>query len=265
MSDDHTYSEANHFIGVPGQQYSLPLCTKKVSGLNFAGWQAITGSLPDLGKYTEYGEATLYQPVAPYTLAVGEQHFVARYDSAHISLEDDGDNGQTLALYNGQTVASVTLSGRTLEKNGNWTSLCLPFDLDAEQLAASPLAGCELKTLDTEHSRLDSLSGKIYVHFIDATTIEAGKPYLIRWTQSPMSNDQSQITNPVFRNVTISAEDNDACAERLTFKGTFSQKTYDESHPDIRFIAPSGALMQPDGDNTVTIGACRAYFRLNND
>ena len=260
--DGHTYLSTEHHVRRVNETFTLPIYTGKVPGLQFVGWEAFPCSVsnpnPPLGTYTEYGE-TLYQPGDIYTMSEDWIDFAARFDSAHISLADDGDNGQTLALFNNRMVASVTLSGRTFTKDGNWGSICLPFNLNAEELAASPLAGCQLKALDTEHSRLDSLSGKLYVNFIDATTIEAGKPYMIRWTSG------EPVSDPVFRNVTISADTDDACAERLTFKGTFSHKTYDDAHSDIRFIAPSGALIQPDGANTVTIGACRAYFRLNND
>ena len=175
--------------------------------------------------------------------------------SYDITLYEEGFNEATLSLYNGLIASKVTLSGRTFVKNGDWTTLCLPFSLSAAELAVSPLAGCELKQLDPS-SRYDAEHDKLYVNFIDATTIEAGKPYMIRWTEG------ETVIDPVFLNVTIDADTEEACGEKLTFTSTYSKKSYEESKTDIWYITPGGALVHPDGTNDAVIGACRAYFRI---
>lgn len=95
------------------------------------------------------------------------------------------------------TAAKVTLSGRVFNKNNIWQPIALPFALSADQIAAGPLAGCELKQLDTQLSYNDTETNTLHLSFKDTTAITAGKPYLIRWAEG------DPILSPVFTNVTL--------------------------------------------------------------
>ena len=107
-------------------------------------------------------------------------------------LPDDADYGAMIDIYNGQSGINVTLSGRTLYKDGTWNTLCLPFSMSAQQVA-SQLAPTKLMTLSSS-----TFSGGILtLNFEDATSIEAGKPYIIKWTSG------QNITDPTFTGVTI--------------------------------------------------------------
>lgn len=70
--------------------------------------------------------------------------------------------------------ANVTLK-RTFYKDGEWNTLCLPF---AVADAKTAFDGAELREVDTKNS-----NGNTIV-FKEATAIEAGKPYLIKWANS---------------------------------------------------------------------------------
>ena len=70
--------------------------------------------------------------------------------------------------------ANVTLK-RTFYKDGEWNTLCLPF---AVTDAKTAFDGAELREVDTKNS-----NGNTIV-FKEATAIEAGKPYLIKWANS---------------------------------------------------------------------------------
>lgn len=70
--------------------------------------------------------------------------------------------------------ANVTLK-RTFYKDGEWNTLCLPF---AVADAKTAFDGAELREVDTQNS-----NGNTIV-FKEATAIEAGKPYLIKWANS---------------------------------------------------------------------------------
>ena len=70
--------------------------------------------------------------------------------------------------------ANVTLK-RTFYKDGEWNTLCLPF---AVADAKTAFEGAELREVDTKNS-----NGNTIV-FKEATAIEAGKPYLIKWANS---------------------------------------------------------------------------------
>ena len=76
--------------------------------------------------------------------------------------------------------ANVTLK-RTFYKDGEWNTLCLPF---AVADAKTAFDGAELREVDTKKS-----NGNTIV-FKEATAIEAGKPYLIKWAkESSVADD----------------------------------------------------------------------------
>ncbi len=86
-----------------------------------------------------------------------------------IFLDENGDNNVEAAEN-----VNVTLK-RTFYKDGEWNTLCLPF---AVADAKTAFDGAELREVDTEKS-----NGNTIV-FKEATAIEAGKPYLIKWANS---------------------------------------------------------------------------------
>ena len=173
-----------------------------------------------------------------------------------ITLADAADNSSTIREWNG-SVAEVTLQGRTLYKDGNWNTLCLPFDV---ALAGSTLEGATLMELDTEgtyNGKQTGLAndGTLYLYFKTATSIEAGKPYIIKWASG------SNIENPVFTGVTI---DNTASTEVAftggTFKGTYNPIVWDTENKSILFVGTNNTLYWPTAGGHVN--ACRAYFDL---
>ena len=96
--------------------------------------------------------------------------------TANLVFADNANNSSVIASHNGECIAA-TLSGRTLYKDGNWNTLCLPFDLVLE---GSPLEGARVKTL--ESSAFDNTNGTLTLNFSDdLTSIEAGKPYIVKW------------------------------------------------------------------------------------
>ena len=140
----------------------------------------------------------------------------------HVALADNADNSSLIATAatSGETL-DVTLVGRTLTKDGYWNTLCLPFSLTAEQIAASPLAGATIKTMDNSNTGT-SLSdvGALTLKFNTVDAIEAGKPYIVKWETTG-----DNIVNPTFSNVTISSttptpvENYD---QKVTFVGQYS-------------------------------------------
>ena len=138
-----------------------------------------------------------------------------------ITLADAADNSSAIREWNG-SVADVTLQGRTLTKDGNWNTLCLPFSMTAAQIAASPLAGATIKTMDDTAggTRLDRGNGTLTLKFNTVDAIEAGKPYIIKWTTTG-----DNIVNPVFQGVTISSTTPTAVESydhTVTFVGQYS-------------------------------------------
>ncbi len=73
----------------------------------------------------------------------------------------------------------VLIGGRSIYRDGDWNTLCLPFAMTSAQIAASPLAGSYLMELDGSKSNLTD--GTLTLSFTEATSIEAGKPYILKW------------------------------------------------------------------------------------
>ena len=98
-------------------------------------------------------------------ILVGGTYYVA---PATVTLADGSDNTETITGADGY-VADVTLSGRTLYKDGAWNTICLPFNVT---LDSSPLAGATARPLTSA-----SISGTtLTLTFGDAVTTLASAP-----------------------------------------------------------------------------------------
>ena len=166
-------------------------------------------------------------------------------------------------------MADVTLSGRTLYKDGAWNTICLPFDLTLE---GSPLDGATARTL-TEAS----ISGTtLNLTFSDAvTTLVAGTPYIIKWAKADGYDEASEETrdlkNPVFSGVTIdsdmhpydTAEESVTTDERVRFVGTYKSTAFNAEDKSILLMGGENTLYYPT--TGAGIGAQRAYFKIGDD
>ena len=257
--DGKTYGLTHTHLVVPDSVYRLPMATLNVPRYHFIGWEATTEPTEDnyRSPYTTATADTLYRAGNKYTMT-GNICFVARYRVADIKLNDDHPNGDVLAQYNDMKVSKVTLSGRVFNKNNTWQPLVLPFALSAEELAASPLAGCTLMQLDRDSSYNDTENEMVYLNFKDTTAISAGKPYIIRWT------DGNPILSPVFENVTLTNKTADSRAQLLLYKSLYNPQTFTSANKMVLYFNDKGALVHPNGESPVTVGAFRAYFRLMN-
>ena len=106
---------------------------------------------------------------------------IAQWARNAFELADKADNSTVLATFSGKT-ADVTLAGRTLWKDGDWNTLCLPFDVVLE---GSPLGGdgVDVRTL----SDASFSDGTLTLTFTEAgavTTLTASVPYIIKWSNT---------------------------------------------------------------------------------
>lgn len=146
--------------------------------------------------------------------------------------------------------ANVTLK-RTFYKDGEWNTLCLPF---AVADAKTAFDNAELREVDTKNSHDNTIV------FKEATAIEAGKPYLIKWAKTP--NEVCDFVN-TFEGVTLVAtatpvKVNDA----ITFTGFYNKTTADKLGESVAAIGAENKLFK------VTSGEMkgfRAAFVLNSN
>ena len=112
--------------------------------------------------------------------------------------------------------ANVTLT-RTFYKDGEWNTLCLPF---AVANAKTAFDDAVLREVDTQNSKGNTIV------FKEATAIEAGKPYLIKW-----ANTSSDAVNVVkkFEGVTLVADATPVVVnEGISFKGFYKMTAASE-------------------------------------
>jgi surface protein len=176
------------------------------------------------------------------------------------------DNAENSSLIDDtESMPRVGLVGRTLYKDGDWNTLCLPFSVedsnpnDGLTFSGTPLEGATVMTLDnSENSEtgFDPTSGTLTLNFVEVNSIEAGKPYIIKW-----NSGEENIVNPTFTNVTLSSTPSPVVAPSVSFIGTYNPKPFTSANSNILYLGAGNTLYYPSSD--MTINAFRAYFELN--
>lgn len=148
--------------------------------------------------------------------------------------------------------ANVTLQ-RTLSKD-YWNTFCVPFALDAEQVAQYFGEGTQLRTYEGNCN--DNI-----VYFATVDNIEAGKPYI-------MKPGNAVVQNPTFEGVSMVATGLDkngnpqavGDASTVQMKGIYNQILLKTDKTEL-FLGDNDLFYYPIDDiDARTIGGLRAYF-----
>lgn len=148
--------------------------------------------------------------------------------------------------------ANVTLQ-RTLSKE-YWNTFCVPFALDAEQVAQYFGEGTQLRTYE---GRCENN----IVYFATVDNIEAGKPYI-------MKPGNAVVQNPTFEGVSMVATGLDengnpqavGDASTVQMKGIYNQILLKTDKTEL-FLGDNDLFYYPINDiDARTIGGLRAYF-----
>ena len=183
------------------------------------------------------------------------------------------NNSSVVETYENKNVC-VTLTNRTLYKDGAWNTICLPFNVtdgdpnDNVSFSGTPLEGAVVMELDVEKGSYEhqtSLSnGTLYLNFKPANSIVAGTPYLIKW---PIDNEHPTIVSPVFSDVTISKDMHNVSFSGGSFCGNYNYLQFNSNDTGRLLIGINdqgkSALYYPQ--NGASLGACRAYFFIGPD
>ena len=201
-----------------------------------------------------------------------------------------GNNDHVLANNYNIANKSFTIAGRTFYKDGDWNTICLPFSLSAEQIAANEqFAGADIRAL----SNASFENGTLTLNFTPAapaegavTSIQAGTPYLIRWEKNKdyeSMPSQYDFRNPTVTGITITSTTPSAVtSDKVTFQGTFENYTFTNEDRSVFFVGANNQLYWPQPRLTdptkpfcdeltsgynpwiyPSIGAFRGYFKLN--
>lgn len=129
---------------------------------------------------------------------------------------------------------------------GKWNTICLPFDVTAEQIANVLKSAGNVKEYGSEDVTTSTIK------FNDATTMVAGKPYLIKPTED--------ATELVFKGVTIKnvEDDNRKFGSNYKICGTFGKYTMKTDGTEL-FLKTDGKFYIPAA-GTATMKGFRAYF-----
>ena len=255
------------------------------SYFTYAGWGtdqgtqavALTTAPANLGNVVSAeGTMTLYENA----LLCGGKYYIT-----NLSLYDNASNATLLRDTDGKQL-NVTLSGRTLFKDGNWNTLCLPFDLKNDGFH-DLIGNGTLMELDIERTYdangnddvngsyktgFDPTTGTLSLYFKDATEIKAGTPYIIRWPKPSGYDDHESdydISNREFQDVIINNSDEtlirqtvESEDEHVQFIGTFSPVELPIGDKSNLFLGADNTLHSPQTDN-YAIRSFRAYFHVD--
>ena len=162
------------------------------------------------------------------------------YETA-LALSETTDNTAALGEWNG-CEADVTLT-RTLQ-TGGYNTFAVPFGM------AIP-SGWTVKELSSA-----SLSeGVLTLNFAAASSIEAGKPYLVK------VNATTDLAASAITGVIVSKDAVPSTSADVDFIPTFGATTITGDVEDILFLSSGNTLLNPNAENPQMKGF-RAYFLL---
>lgn len=145
--------------------------------------------------------------------------------------------------FNSQNNVDVQLE-RTLSPE-HWNSFCVPFAISADVIAEKFGAGTQICTFG-------SMNGNV-MNFKASTTIEAGKPYIVKPTKT--------VVDPTFTGVNIVEIDPVKSGENgFYMQGTYGAKTDLTTDGTNLFLGEGNKFYKPAGATTAKMKGMRAFF-----
>lgn len=149
----------------------------------------------------------------------------------------------TVNSFNAQNDVDVQLK-RSLSP-AHWNSFCVPFTISADVIAEKFGAGTLVYTFG-------SMNGNV-MNFAPSTTIEAGKPYIVKPTQ--------EVVDPSFTGVNIEATAaKKVGADGYFMQGIYSAKTDLTTDGTNLFLGDGNKFYKPAGATTARMKGLRAFF-----
>lgn len=184
-------------------------------------------------KTANNNEWTLTMPESNVELQV-------EYETA-LALSETTDNANALTEWNGYE-ADVTLT-RTLQ-TGSYNTFAVPFSMTIP-------SGWTVKEL----SSASFSEGVLTLIFANASSIEAGKPYLVKVSAT------TDLSAAAFTGVTVSKDAVPFTSTDVDFIPTLGATTISGDVKSILFLGASNNLYNPNAENSSMKGF-RAYFQL---
>ena len=166
-----------------------------------------------------------------------------------VNFADDATDNSTIVANNADKFANVTIN-RSILANGEWFTLCLPFDMDEDKVF-EVFGNSTIATLVSSEDR----GSIIHLNFDYVKTIEAGNAYMIK-------PGKDFVAGTIIEGVTIknvNPENLKSTCELMHFQGVFDQYLLEGDNK--RFVSANNYLYSP-ADGGTTMGAFRCYFTI---
>lgn len=169
-------------------------------------------------------------------------------DVPDVTISTISDNSNMIGEYNEQTV-NATIEGLAMLPN-KWNTLCLPFDATLEQAKEALGEGVDIEEL--VRSTYNEETKLLTLYFTPRLFIQAGMPYVVKVA--------SDITNPVFKGVTIKNVD------PITITTDYSSMTGDYN-PTVMVVGDKNTLFISNNhfyypSSTGPLPATKCWFTL---
>ena len=260
----------NLYVSMQGTSMATPtaagIVAQWLQAANEAGKTLTVNQVKDIMRRTANND--YYTIAGPNASHFGQGKIDARAGIQYIingtiDLYNESYNSAKVSSNAGDSI-NVMLSDRTLYKDGDWNTLCLPFDL---KLEGSLLAGAIARTL-TDATLTDSVVTLTFGKPV--TTLTAGTPYIIRWDKAADYDSipgNYDIVNPVFKGVVIDGSDEAFARNTVSladgnvlFIGSYDAIEFDSLDTNIYYMTVGNALAHM-GDKEIQ-SAFRAFFQF---
>ena len=199
-------------------------------------------------QYTVTGGGSLGNPTTntpTLTMTDANQTINAEWLENTATLSQATDNSSFISTNNG-LVYDITL-GRTMNAGG-WNTFCV-------QIESVFGSGTEVRELGS--SAFNSSTKELTLNFTEATSIQAGKPYLV------YLGSGSNVVNPTFEDVTIVSGTTTKTTDYANFMPVMNPTSLTGGDKSILFVTGGNKLTYPNTNNSMK--GFRAYFQLLGD
>lgn len=245
------------FVTLPAGDYLIKVATRGISGANAGIYVKLKGASPgddlvnvqvqkknNAGNELGNGWGWTYLPFSiaeEKELEIGffvESGAYAGADDFHlynnvVTMNETSTSVDFPASEHANVVVNRNITG------GKWATLSLPFAM------AKPY-GWEVRELNS----VEESDGVYTLHFTEAASLEAGKPYMVKTAED--------VTRIVATDVTVLTEPVDQTVDGVTMKGVFTSGNVPEGQYFV-----SGNKFYRAADDTNSMKAFRAYFEIN--
>ena len=237
-------------------EYTVYAFAKADDDYRFLGWKETNSADASVVSTQAEGYELYYKMPSSGNATINRYAFFERIAARFSDAQTEEDINALLTETDGMVMEELTVT-RPVYRNTYYNTLCLPFSMDAAQIAASPLAGAEIKAFTG--ASVDG--GVLNINLTRVYETEAGKPYFIKYSNADVLNQLD------FENVTVDA----AAPQAVTFNGVTLQGTYvpfamaAQAEVDYNggylFLGQNNQLYWPGESGSIK--PFRAYFFVN--